>query len=123
MIKSLLGPESIGKTTLAEMLTKKLNCSMVSEYARKYLENKPDYSVQDLKKIAEGQSKELYKNQKREMFLISDTCLIDIEIWSEVKFKTLDPEIKKNSDEEKFDIYFLCKPDIPWEEDHLRESP
>ena len=125
MIKiAFLGPESSGKTTLAEMLTKKLNCSLVSEYARKYLENKPDYSVQDLKKIAEGQSRELYKkSKKREMFLISDTCLIDIEIWSEVKFKTLDPEIKKNSDEEKFDIYFLCRPDITWEEDHLRESP
>ena len=125
MIKiAFLGPESSGKTTLAEMLTKKLNCSLVSEYARKYLEKKPDYSIQDLKKIAEGQSRELYKkSKKREMFLISDTCLIDIEIWSEVKFKTLDPEIKKNSDEEKFDIYFLCKPDIPWEEDHLRESP
>ena len=125
MIKiAFLGPESSGKTTLAEMLTKKLNCSLVTEYARKYLEDKPDYSVHDLKKIAEGQSRELYKkSKKREMFLISDTCLIDIEIWSEVKFKTLDPEIKKNSDKEKFDIYFLCKPDIPWKEDHLRENP
>ena len=124
MIKiAFLGPESSGKTTLAEMLTKKLNCSLVSEYARKYLEDKPDYSVHDLKKIVEGQSRELYKkSKKREMFLISDTCLIDIEIWSEVKFKTLDPEIKKNSDEEKFDIYFLCKPDIPWEYDKLREN-
>ena len=59
MIKiAFLGPESSGKTTLAEMLTKKLNCSLVSEYARKYLENKPYYSVHDLKKIAEGQSRE-----------------------------------------------------------------
>ena len=121
---AFLGPESSGKTTLAEMLTKKLNCSLVSEYARKYLEERPDYSVHDLKKIAEGQSKELYKrSKKREMFLISDTCLIDIEVWSEVKFKTLDPEIKKISDDENFDIYFLCKPDIPWEEDPLRENP
>ena len=125
MIKiAFLGPESSGKTTLAEMLRKKLNCLLVPEFARKHLENKPDYSVHDLKKIAEGQSKELYKrSKKRETFLISDTCLIDIEILSEVKFQTLDPEIKKNSDEEKFDIYFLCKPDIPWEEDHLRENP
>jgi len=121
---TFLGPESSGKTTLAKMLTKKLNCSLVSEYARKYLEERPDYSVHDLKKIAKGQSKELYKrSKKREMFLISDTCLIDIEVWSEVKFKTLDPEIKKISDDENFDIYFLCKPDIPWEEDPLRENP
>ena len=125
MIKiAFLGPESSGKTTLAEMLTKKLNCSLVTEYARKYLEDKPDYSVHDLKKIAVGQSKEFYKKLKRRKnFLISDTCLIDIEIWSEVKFKTLDPEIKKISDNENFDIYFLCRPDIPWEEDHLRENP
>jgi len=24
---------------------------------------------------------------------------------------------------EEFDHYFLCKPDIPWEEDPLRENP
>tara|TARA_B100002051_G_scaffold192716_1_gene182721 strand:+ start:2472 stop:2978 length:507 start_codon:yes stop_codon:yes gene_type:complete len=125
MIKiSFVGPESSGKTTLAETLSKKLNCTLVSEYARKYLKDKSDYSVHDLKKIAVGQSKEFYKKLKRRKnFLVSDTCLIDIEIWSEVKFKTLDPEIKKISDNENFDIYFLCRPDIPWEEDHLRENP
>ena len=94
MIKiSFVGPESSGKTTLAETLSKKLNCTLVSEYARKYLKDKSDYSVHDLKKIAVGQSKEFYKKLKRRKnFLISDTCLIDIEIWSEVKFKTLDPK-------------------------------
>ena len=61
------------------MITKKLNCSLVSEYARKYLENKQDYSVHDLKKIAEEQSRELYKkSKKREMFLISDTNLFPL---------------------------------------------
>ena len=35
----------------------------------------------------------------------------------------IDSEIKKISDDENFDIYFLCKPDIPWEEDPLRENP
>ena len=77
MIKiAFLGPESSGKTTLAEMLTKKLNCSLVSEYARKYLEDKPDYSVHDLKKIAEGQSRELYKkSKKREIIQKLKICL------------------------------------------------
>ena len=49
MIKiSFVGPESSGKTTLAETLSKKLNCTLVSEYARKYLKDKSDYSVYDL---------------------------------------------------------------------------
>ena len=66
MIKiSFVGPESSGKTTLAETLSKKLNCTLVSEYARKYLKDKSDYSVHDLKKIAIGQSKEFYKKLKR----------------------------------------------------------
>ena len=49
--------------------------------------------------------------------------MLDIEIWSEVKFDTLNTEIKKMSEKERFDIYFLCKPDIPWEDDPLRENP
>ena len=65
----------------------------------------------------------MLKMNHRLILKIQDTCLIDIEVWSEVKFKTLDDEIKKISDDENFDIYFLCKPDITWEEDPLRENP
>ena len=125
MIKiAFIGPESSGKSTLALMLSKKLNCILVSEYSREYLATKQKYSLDDLNKIAKGQRKKLEKNSKKKgKYLISDTCLLDIEIWSEVKFKTLNPEIRIMSKAERFDIYFLCKPDIPWEEDPLRENP
>ena len=125
MIKiSFIGPESSGKSTLSLMLSKHLKCKLVTEYAREYLKGKTKYSENDLKKIAEEQSRRLNNaKQKGEDFLVADTCLIDIEIWSEVKFKTLHTEIKKMSEEESFEIYFLCKPDIPWKEDPLRENP
>ena len=125
MIKiAFIGPESSGKSTLALMLSKKLNCILVSEYSREYLATKQNYSLDDLNKIAKGQRNKLEKNSKKKgKYLISDTCLLDIEIWSEVKFKTLNPEIRIMSKAERFDIFFLCKPDIPWEEDPLRENP
>lgn len=125
MIKIVfIGPESSGKSTLASLISKKLNSILVSEYSRKYLADKPNYTLDDLLKIAKRQHQDLKKNLNKDYkFLISDTCTIDIEIWSEVKFKTLFAEIKKMSEKEKFDIYFLCKPDIPWERDPLRENP
>jgi nicotinamide riboside kinase len=38
------------------------------------------------------------------------------------KYKSCDPQISKSVQNQQFDHYFLCKPDIPWEPDVLRES-
>ena len=35
----------------------------------------------------------------------------------------MDVDLKHLSLNEDFDYYLLCKPDIPWEEDRLRENP
>ena len=37
---------------------------------------------------------------------------LDIEIWSEIKYKKVDKKISKLSIDETYDIYFLCAPDI-----------
>ena len=125
MIKiSFVGPESSGKSTLAKTLASRLNCPLIHEYAREYLENTKKYSFSDLNKIAVEQAARFQNSiKKKDKYLIADTCLVDIEIWSEAKYKVLDPKIEELSKSEIFDIYFLCKPDIPWEADPLRENP
>jgi nicotinamide riboside kinase len=73
-------------------------------------------------KIAKGQ---LLKEQINEEILMCDTDLITIKIWSEYKYGSCDnwilEQIEKQKTENRF--YLLCKPDIPWKADPLRENP
>ena len=121
---SIVGPESSGKSLLANTLSKSLNCSLTEEYARQYLNNKNSYDYDDLTQIAIKQNEIIKKEIKRGgNFLIADTSLIVIEIWSKMKFNKTDSRIINLSKQEKFDYYILCKPDIPWVFDSLRENP
>ena len=116
----ITGPESSGKTTLAEVLSKYFKISSSKEYARAYLKNfNKDYMQEDLLKIAKGQ----LASEKNTTIL--DTDLITIKIWSNYKYgncnKWILDQIQKQKSEKRF--YLLCKPDIEWEADPLRENP
>jgi nicotinamide riboside kinase len=119
---AITGPESSGKTTLTEKLALKYNANSVPEFARNFLlERNGIYTQQDLDTIAIGQVKSweaIHSN-----FLICDTEMTVIKIWSEFKFKSCSETILNLQNQQKFDHYFLCFPDIPWEEDPLRENP
>ncbi len=124
MIKIIVtGPESSGKTTLCKSLSEHFNIPFTEEYAREYL-NKQNgkYTQSDLRRIAKGQ---LLKEKKEEELLICDTDLITIKIWSNYKYGNCNnwilEQIEKQKTENRF--YLLCKPDIPWESDPLRENP
>jgi len=121
---SIVGPESSGKTTVARALAKLLKETFVKEYAREYLTKNKQYSIKDLKIISERQSKNINNaNLKVKKYLITDTSIIDIRIWSEMKYNKCHNSIKTKAIEENFDLYLLCKPDLPWFEDPLRENP
>jgi len=114
------GPESSGKTTLCKALSKHFNLPFSKEFAREYLDvlNR-DYNQNDLLKIAKGQLKSEQNTQ------LLDTDLITIKIWSKYKYGSCDKwileQIERQKSENRF--YLLCKPDIPWEADPLRENP
>ncbi len=121
---SIIGPESSGKTTLANSLAKLLNESFVEEYARSYVGKNKNYSISSLEIIAQKQLQRIEeKNGKAKKFLISDTSIIDILIWSEFKYNKCSQKIKQMAKNEFFDYYLLCKPDFPWVKDPLRENP
>jgi nicotinamide riboside kinase len=115
------GPESSGKTTLALWLSKEMGATYCVEYAREFLENKKSYSKEDLSIICKGQIN-TWKKVSPLKGLIADTELLVIQIWSLWKYKSCEPEISEAVKNQQFDHYFLCKPDIPWEPDELRES-
>jgi nicotinamide riboside kinase len=123
MIKIIFtGPECSGKTTLSTSVSKETNTNLVKEYARDYLSkiNRP-YEFSDLLQIAKGQRKltqqaSVYKQK----FLVCDTDLEVIKIWSLVKYGKCDSWILNNQDKEAY--YFLCHPEVPWKDDPFREN-
>ena len=115
---SITGPESSGKTTLAIGLSKLLKESFVKEYSRKYLNKKKKYTIKDLNRIAIKQLKKITEAEsKTNNFLITDTSIIDIRIWSEIKYNKCSNKIISKAKKECFDYYLLCKPDFPWVKD------
>lgn len=115
------GPESSGKTTMAELIAKAYSTSFIPEYAREFLKDKTTYTLADLDEIAKKQV-ELCKTSKNKL-IISDTEMAVMLIWSQEKFKEVSPIIQSYWELQDFDHLFLCAPDIPWEADKLRENP
>lgn len=127
MIKKIVitGPESSGKTTLAEQLAEVFGTVWVPEFARQYLNDlgRP-YVAADLLEIARGQVKledEMAAQANGLLFL--DTSLEVIKIWSEVRFGKCEPWILKQLQARLPDHYLLCLPDLPWVPDPQRENP
>lgn len=119
----ITGPESSGKTTLTKALAKELNLGYTEEYAREYLNSNSNYIQEDLLHIAKGQ----LQNEKTNLnpIAIHDTDLITIKIWSEYKYNQCNPWIIEQIEQQKNEnrLYLVCKPDIPWKVDPLRENP
>jgi len=118
----ITGPESSGKTYLANALGKALNISVVEEYARTYLEeNGPEYTCKDLSRIAGAHLKQVDTfNHDR---YILDTFLLNIKIWSQDKFDRCEPWIIKEIEQLSFDKVLVLAPNIEWQPDPLREDP
>lgn len=117
------GPESTGKTTLAAALATHFNCPWVDEVAREYLaERNGQYVQNDLDIMAQAQVAK-WNDFNETPLVIFDTEMIVFAIWSEVKYGSISPVIANLTANQQIDHYFLCSPDIPWEDDPLRENP
>lgn len=120
---AIIGPESTGKTYLAAQLASYYKCYWVPEYAREYLKNlKLPYTQNDIEKIAKGQiDYEDVLTQESKKLLICDTNLITIKIWLEHKYNGCPQWIEDEILNRKYTLHLLSYPDIPYEEDPLRE--
>jgi NadR type nicotinamide-nucleotide adenylyltransferase len=122
---AITGPESSGKTTLAEALAAYYGTRWVPEYAREYLAalGRP-YRFEDIGAIARGQlQREDRTAPWAERFLFCDTEPIVAKIWSEFKFRRCDPWILAALENRPYALYLLTDIDLPWEDDPLREHP
>lgn len=119
---AITGPESSGKTTLCQTLSEELNVTFIPEFAREYLEKTSGkYNQSDLDKIAIGQLESIPFPFNRVDICDSDFSVL--EIWSQYKYENVSDLIQDLVEQDLFDLHILCTPDIPWEEDSLRENP
>jgi NadR type nicotinamide-nucleotide adenylyltransferase len=122
---AITGPESTGKSQLAEELAAHYKTVYVKEYAREYIDRLDQpYTQNDILEIAKGQIQsedQMIKQANRLLFC--DTELIVTKIWSEVKYGNCNPWILNTIQENKYTLFLLCNIDLPWEEDPQREHP
>jgi NadR type nicotinamide-nucleotide adenylyltransferase len=122
---SVTGPESTGKSWLAEHLSAHFEEPWVPEYARVFLENlNAPYTFDDVLHIAKGQfeaENDLAKTAKE--FLFCDTDFLVTHIWCLVKFGKSHTWIEEMLETHRYTHYLLCSPDLPWQADPLREHP
>lgn len=126
----LFGPESTGKTTLAQQLAHHYRTVWVPEYAREYLQEKWDKeqkscTPQDLLPIAYGQMRlENQQAKKANKILICDTDLLETKVYSEVYYDGYcDPVLERYALQNSYHLYVLTCIDVPWEADDLRDKP
>ena len=122
---AITGPESTGKSTLAEKLAHHYKTDFVPEYSRTYLENfEGRYTEDDVVEIAKGQHNLILEEEKKSSkILIADTEIVVCKIWVEYVFKHSNKVIDEILKQQDFDLYLLCDIDLPWTYDPLRENP
>ncbi|MCB0769017.1 MAG: ATP-binding protein [Flavobacteriales bacterium] len=125
---AITGPESSGKTTLTKALSVHYDVPWVSEMAREFLSRtQGNYAEHDLVRIARAQLEEERRVsldlKGRAPILLCDTDMITIRIWGQEKFGEAAPEVEAFVQNNPYDLSLLCRPDMPWEADPLRENP
>ncbi|UTW62892.1 ATP-binding protein [bacterium SCSIO 12741] len=119
------GPESTGKSTLAQELSDHFQAPVVWEQARPYLEKYgPDYDFEDLKRIGDLQfAAENEAFSKAEKMLLCDTGPFVLWVWAHYTLRQEYPFASAWMDQKTYDGVILCYPDLPWQHDDMREHP
>lgn len=121
---AILGPESVGKTTLAARLATAYQTVWVPEYGREYCETRPamDLTLEDLECIGRGQL-QLEDEQARHAnrLLFCDTDLLTTCTWSDIVVGSRTPWLDQAARQQDYALTLLLSPDgVPWVEDGVR---
>jgi NadR type nicotinamide-nucleotide adenylyltransferase len=134
----IIGPESTGKSSLCRLLAEHYDTEWCPEFARDYLlYHGKNYSYADLEIIAKGQinleekfasivqetPRNLSDNLITKKLLFVDTDMYVMKVWCEYVFGKCHQLILDEIVTRKYDLYLLCKTDLPWKQDELREYP
>ena len=131
----LIGAESTGKSTLAAHLAREFNTSWVQEYGRDYCEVNMKFAGQQDVGDPTGWSSHEFDiiasiqqaNENRyaraaNKLLICDTNAFVTGTWHERYFGRRSPTVDAIGRNDKVDLYLLCHPDTPFDQDGTRDG-
>ena len=129
----LVGAESTGKTTLAQMLAERFDTAWVPEYGREYCEGKmggldptgplpPWTSAEFLHIAAEQQRREDHAARTANKVLVCDTNAFATGLWHERYMGSRSADVDAIGARDKADLYLLTEPDFPFVQDGLRDG-
>ncbi|SDI65665.1 nicotinamide-nucleotide adenylyltransferase, NadR type [Pseudomonas abietaniphila] len=122
----LAGPESSGKSWLAEHLQQRFGGELVSEYVRHFIEQEQrDTCYADIPVIARGQlAQEDEARSRAPELLILDTHLLSNILWSQTLFGDCPPWLEQALLTRRYDLHLLLSPDgVEWVSDGQRCQP
>lgn len=118
----LIGPESSGKSSLADALGRRLDTVVAPEYGRLWCDQFGTPDADGLRRIARGHAAGVAAARSQaNRVLIEDTDAAMTQVWADMLGHARDPEI------EAFwsmpDLYVVCDIDGPWVDDGQRWFP
>lgn len=123
---AVVGPESTGKSTMAQFLANELKTLCVPEYARYYCKHlKNSYTPQDELNMFYGQLalEDAILASTTSDIIICDTTIMTVKIWSDHLFGETPLSVTKEIASRHYDLYLLMDINLPWEDDPLRDFP
>jgi NadR type nicotinamide-nucleotide adenylyltransferase len=123
---AVVGPESTGKSVMAQYLAEQLDTVAVPEYARYYCEGlERNYTLADEMAMFRGQwaLENALKPFAQDNILICDTMVLTIKVWCDHLFGETPAEVLHSVLQKPYDYYLLMDIDLPWVDDPLRDFP
>ncbi len=129
----LIGAESTGKTTLAQLLARHFETEWVAEFGREHWEQKvaglsmadplPAWTPEEFVHIArEQQSRENALAGIANKVLFCDTNAFATGTWFERYYHARHPEVDAIGASDKVDLYLITAPDVPFVQDGFRDG-
>jgi NadR type nicotinamide-nucleotide adenylyltransferase len=123
---AIFGPESTGKTQLAEKLAAHFGTVWVPEYAREFWDRQGVITLEDIPGIAREQwRREDAASAQAKGVLICDTEALTTVLWSDLLYGTCPDEIRRGAEQRarNYTLYLLLGVDVPFTPDPQRCFP
>ncbi|HET7535963.1 MAG TPA: ATP-binding protein [Candidatus Didemnitutus sp.] len=130
---AVFGPESTGKTQLAERLAAHFRAPWVPEYAREFWDQHGVITLEDIPGIAREQWRREDETAAKchiiddtsQSLIICDTEALTTVLWSDLLYGTCPDDIRRGADKraKNYALYLLLDIDVPFTPDPQRCFP
>lgn len=124
---AVFGPESTGKTRLAEKLAARFRAPLVTEYARERWDQQGGaLGLEDMLPIAKEQwRREDEAASRAGPLVVCDTDALTTMLWSDLLYGTCPDELRRGAEKRcrNYALYLLLDIDVPFEPDPQRCFP